>query len=545
MSYRNEGDGEGTGRGPAPSTQQQAQAHPHAGKGSPKGGQFVKKGTGSGNSGRGTRKTTHPTTKPGAKPAPAPVRHGAMRTGDTGADVADLNAVLSKLGLAQTGNSSTYLPSTQAAVMDAQRRLGLKPTGKASAALLRKLHAAAALSPCVKRSADPTGPSVTRIQITPREDPDRGGAWDMPELTRAAMSTMDINDLPDSAFAYIEDGGTHDVQGRTVPRSLRHFPIHDEEHVRAALSRMSQSPYGDKAAKKIHKAAKRMGIGDYDNENDEPMGPEEMEKMRSQTPSGLEIMRYDRLWALDDIEIRRGGDGRTVEAYAAVFNTPTEIKDQHGHYMEVIDRAAFNRAISHGIDRIGVFYHHGMTLHGTPSDLGSVPIGSPVDVRADGKGLRTVSRFNKSALADSVLEAIRAGDIKGYSFRGRIFQSTPNRPALRTRTAGELPTVTRTELGLTEYGPTPTPYYADAGILAIRSVDAVAHELRALDESTRAELIRILAASTPHGDPDAEYNATPTEGPGAEDPPVEALRSASMAQVRRKIAVAKILGGIK
>ena len=35
--------------------------------------------------------------------------------------------------------------------------------------------------------------------------------------------------------------------------------------------------------------------------------------------------------ALDDIAIQRGGDGRTVEAYAAVFDTPTEIRDQHGH----------------------------------------------------------------------------------------------------------------------------------------------------------------------------------------------------------------------
>ena len=40
-------------------------------------------------------------------------------------------------------------------------------------------------------------------------------------------------------------------------------------------------------------------------------------------------MTYLRTWALDDIQISRShGDGRTVEAYAAVFDTPTEINDR-------------------------------------------------------------------------------------------------------------------------------------------------------------------------------------------------------------------------
>src|SRR5690349_1314009 len=34
---------------------------------------------------------------------------------------------------------------------------------------------------------------------------------------------------------------------------------------------------------------------------------------------------FTRSYPLDDIRIRSGGDGRTVEAYAAVFDTPSEI----------------------------------------------------------------------------------------------------------------------------------------------------------------------------------------------------------------------------
>lgn len=196
------------------------------------------------------------------------------------------------------------------------------------------------------------------------------------------------------------------------------------------------------------------------------------------TNDQLEPVMYARSWALDDIQILRAadgyGDGRTVEAYAAVFGVPTEITDRHGHYYEVIDRNAFNMQLGLGVDRVGVFYHHGMTIHGTPSDLGSVPIGSPVEIRADKKGLRTITRYNTTPLAESVLDAIRNGDIRGYSFRGRIFKSNPLRVPRVTR-GGKLPTITRTELGLTEYGPTPTPAYAEAGILAMRALQMLAN----------------------------------------------------------------------
>ena len=76
----------------------------------------------------------------------------------------------------------------------------------------------------------------------------------------AEMTSAELNDLPDSDFAYIEPGGKV-VNGKTEPRSLRHFPIHDAAHVRNAMARMDQSPFGDRARAKIMAAAKRMGIG--------------------------------------------------------------------------------------------------------------------------------------------------------------------------------------------------------------------------------------------------------------------------------------------
>lgn len=81
-----------------------------------------------------------------------------------------------------------------------------------------------------------------------------------PDEVRAQLATADVNDLPDSDFAYIEPGGEKDADGKTVPRSLRHFPIHDAAHVRNALSRAPQSPFGEKAMPAIKAAAKKFGI---------------------------------------------------------------------------------------------------------------------------------------------------------------------------------------------------------------------------------------------------------------------------------------------
>jgi hypothetical protein len=70
----------------------------------------------------------------------------------------------------------------------------------------------------------------------------------------AVWTRKAINDLPDSCFLYIEPGGTKDSEGKTKPRSLRHFPYKnasgkiDLPHLRNAIARIPQS--GISAAKK-------------------------------------------------------------------------------------------------------------------------------------------------------------------------------------------------------------------------------------------------------------------------------------------------------
>ena len=227
-------------------------------------------------------------------------------------------------------------------------------------------------------------------------------------------------------------------------------------------------------------------------------------------------LTYARSWALDNIEITRSSDGRTVEAYAAIFGVDAEIHDQHGDYIETIDRHAFSRTLPNDSKTAMCLYNHGYTVHGTPSELGSVPLGTPVEIRSDARGLLTVTRYNKSQLADATLEAIRNGDIRSQSFRGRIYKSDPDRAPGRHRGAGSLPRVTRMSLGLGDYGPTPTAAYREEMIVAVRSAQEIAEELTGLDADLIAELIRTLSAAAPVRDTEPATTA-PTMGLGAED----------------------------
>jgi hypothetical protein len=109
-------------------------------------------------------------------------------------------------------------------------------------------------------SYDPESGEGSKVLIYKRADPEA-----LDDVAKRKMRRAEINDLPDSDFAYIESGGEKDDQGKTVPRSLRHFPIHDSAHIRNALARLPQSTLSAegkaKARRKIEAAARREGIG--------------------------------------------------------------------------------------------------------------------------------------------------------------------------------------------------------------------------------------------------------------------------------------------
>ncbi len=299
------------------------------------------------------------------------------------------------------------------------------------------------------------------------------------------------------------------------------YPVDTAEHAKAAWSYINMPKNAamypmngvslSEVKDRIKTACRKFGIEIAD---DQPASREE-----SWAP-----LSFRRDFPLQDISIRAGGDGRTVDAYATVFDTPVPIHDQDGDYIEVIDSRAFSRILpkiapqgDRASWRVGVFYNHGMTLHGTPSDRHSMPVGVPLEIKADGHGLFTRTRFHKGELADQILEAIREGSLSAYSFSGRFDKSDPRPPrsGFRPDSRGNLPTVRRTESTLREYGPTPFPAYADAAITGVRSEQIMA-QLEHIGE--------LLRSGAPLDSP--EFSAAPGWGSAPEDShPVRSGRS--------------------
>lgn len=125
------------------------------------GGEFVPQGT--------TPAKTQPKAAPAAKPKPKPAQKkpaakpagpgkpGSARLNlkvggnNDPAEVRNLQQLLKDLQLGNLAVDGQFGSDTQAAVKAAQTKLGMKPTGRASSAFIKRLADAHALSPCIKK----------------------------------------------------------------------------------------------------------------------------------------------------------------------------------------------------------------------------------------------------------------------------------------------------------------------------------------------------------------------------------------------------------
>lgn len=115
------------------------------------------------------------------------------------------------------------------------------------------------------------------------------------ETDAADWTRAYINNLPDSAFLYIQPGGKKDDEGKTVPRDLRHLPYKDKNgsvdlpHLKSALSRLGQPATGtgdedwltEALRKRLTTKARRLLQAQSSMEDD----VEELEKLQAQVDS--------------------------------------------------------------------------------------------------------------------------------------------------------------------------------------------------------------------------------------------------------------------
>lgn len=227
---------------------------------------------------------------------------------------------------------------------------------------------------------------------------------------RAAMSSADINDLPDSDFAYIESGGSKDSEGKTTPRDLRHFPIHDAAHVRNALARLSSSPFGDKAKSKVVAAAHKFGIEVDESKLGAERAAFELRKRRR----GSMIRKSERRGLLLEMRAKPDGTGGTTfefEGYGATFDDPFEMWDPWGEaYSEVVRPGAFSRTLAAAPDVPFLIGHNDQGIPLARTRNGTMRLSQ------DSKGLHVLATMDGSRSdVRNLASAVERGDLDEMS----------------------------------------------------------------------------------------------------------------------------------
>lgn len=142
----------------------------------------------------------------------------------------------------------------------------------------------------------------------------------------------------------------------------------------------------------------------------------------------LQIVRF-----APDVEVQRGGDGRTVHGILVPWDTPTRVFDQFGPtgqpapYDEAVARGAFPDAVANP-QRVKFLGHHNKRVN---------PLGRGSMIRDDAAGLYGEFYVSKTVAGDEVLELVRDGALDAFSVGFSPVDSV-DRGGVWTRTRGLL-----------------------------------------------------------------------------------------------------------
>lgn len=161
-------------------------------------------------------------------------------------------------------------------------------------------------------------------------------------------------------------------------------------------------------------------------------------------------MTETRAW-VSSLEIRSGGDGRTIVGLAAPFDQPAQIQDFQGRYTESIQRGAFARTIAERGAKVKLLVQH---------DAQRLPIGRATSLREDTAGLVAELRVSNTAAGNDALELVRDGILDGLSIGFRAVRDTWSPDRSRR---------TLQEIRLDEISIVGEAAYDAAKVLAVRS----------------------------------------------------------------------------
>jgi HK97 family phage prohead protease len=286
---------------------------------------------------------------------------------------------------------------------------------------------------------------------------------------RAQWDTAYVNDLPDSAFLLIEPGGHKDAEGKTIPRTLRHFPVRtasgtvDRAHVANALARIPQAStlsasQRESAMAKCKELAKGMTISGPPGTYSGSAGTGRSRSAAPARPSGAEDELPEE--ALGEqlrsfvygLELRSDDTGRTLVGRAVPYGVTADV----GAYQERFVQGAFARQIASGnIARVKIFESHAARLSG------AAPIGKTAQLMERSDGAHGLWPLNATTRANDALELVRSGEVTGLSVGFKPL------PGGTVRTADGV--LERRAVHLDHVVLTHEPIYAEAAVLSVRS----------------------------------------------------------------------------
>jgi HK97 family phage prohead protease len=185
------------------------------------------------------------------------------------------------------------------------------------------------------------------------------------------------------------------------------------------------------------------------------------------------------------------GDGLTLEGYAAVWDSPTEIKSaREGNFIERMKPGSFKKTLDRRTPVLMFDHGNGYT--------GPMPIGKIEEAREDARGLYIRARLSDNWLVQPIRDCIAMGAIDGMSFRMSIPDGKETWRKSATRDG--LPERDIHEVNCPELGPVVFPAYEDTSV-SVRSQEIA--ELLESDE-VRSDLARALFMHDRAAPPDDE-----------------------------------------
>lgn len=195
-------------------------------------------------------------------------------------------------------------------------------------------------------------------------------------------------------------------------------------------------------------------------------------------------------------------DGTTLEGYAAVFDSPTEIDSREGRFTEIIEKGAFAKAVRSNPRPVMQFDH------GTHPFIGSIPIGAVEELREDDQGLYVRAELHSGDFFSPVREAIASGSISGMSFK---FTIPKGGVEVSDEEGREVRTLT--EVNLHELGPVVWPAYKSTTV-GVRTQEIV--NILQEDEEARHELMAGLVFADSLADRSTEEEPSEEADPSEE-----------------------------